>query len=227
MTYIWQDFNIKTFPAETIVFRNGEFCPEFSTLETTVVDKNYNLPVHYIYVGELTGDNVLNIEIKDNVKNQPVFISVRVNVKNNADLKIVIKNSSMDSVIRGFIVLENHGNLKFDIDAYHLARNTGILLKTRLVAYKNSVSNLSGVAHIYQYCDGCDSDLDFSAMADTDAKVIFKPVQRISAVPESASHSANIFNANPAQIEYLHESGLTDDAVQNVMREAFVNNTDF
>ena len=45
MSYIWQDFNIKTFPAETVVFRDGVFCPELSTLESPVIDKNYDLKV--------------------------------------------------------------------------------------------------------------------------------------------------------------------------------------
>ena len=30
MSYLWQEFNIKTFPAETLVFRNGLFCEELS-----------------------------------------------------------------------------------------------------------------------------------------------------------------------------------------------------
>ena len=75
MSHIWQDFNIKTFPAETVVFRNGVFCPELSTLESPVIDKNYDLPVHFIYVGELSGKNNLNITINENVKNQKIYIS--------------------------------------------------------------------------------------------------------------------------------------------------------
>ena len=78
MSYIWQDFNIKTFPAETVVFRDGVFCPELSTLDNPVLDKNYDLPVHYIYVGELTGENNLDIIINENVKNQKIFLSFKV-----------------------------------------------------------------------------------------------------------------------------------------------------
>ena len=227
MTYIWQDFNIKTMLAETIVFRDGEFCPELSTLDSAQISKNYDLPVHYIYVGELVGKNVLEINIPENVKNQKIYLSVRVTVNSIADFNILIKNSGLDSNVRCFIVLENHGNLNFDINTHHLARNTGIFAKTRLLAYKKSVSNLSGAAHIYQYCENSRSGIDFSAMADNNAKIIFKPIQKISAIPDSAEHSANIAEVSAPQVEYLHESGLNDAEIKSVMRDAFINNTDF
>ena len=57
MSYIWQDFNIKTFEAETVVFRDGVFCPELSTLESPEISSNYDLPIHFIYVGN--GDSIL------------------------------------------------------------------------------------------------------------------------------------------------------------------------
>ena len=226
MSYIWQDFNIKTFPAETVVFRDGVFCPEFSTLESPVIDKNYDLPIHFIYVGELSGENTLDINILENVKNQKIFLSAKVKVKNNADIHINIKNSGFGSDINGFFVIENHGNLNFDLDAHHLCRNTGISVKTKLLAYKNSVSRLSGTANIYKYCEDGRSNIAFSALAEQDAKIIFMPQQKISAIPESAAHSANIAHYTDPQIEYLHESGLTDLEIKTVLREAFMNDTD-
>ena len=45
MSYMWNEFNIKTFPAETIVYRDGEYCPDLSTLENKPIDKKYDLPV--------------------------------------------------------------------------------------------------------------------------------------------------------------------------------------
>lgn len=227
MTYIWQDFNIKPILAETIVFRDGVFCPEFSTLESPEISKNYDLPVHIIYVGDLTDDYVLDINVPENVKNQKIFFSVNVNIKKNADFKIVIKNSGINSHVRGFVVLQNHGDLKFNVSAHHLCRKTGIFVKTRLVGYKNSVSELYGAANIYQYCEDCQSDIYFSCMIDNSARVVLKPVQKISGVPESASHSANIFEVTKPQIEYLHESGLSDNQINDVMRDAFTSNTDF
>ena len=227
MSYIWQDFNIKTFPAETIVFRDGVFCPELSTLDNPVLDKKYDLPIHYIYVGNLDGKNDLDIVINENVKDQPIFLTVKVVVSKNAEFNISVKNSGMGCDLRGFITIENHGNIKYLINAYHLCKNTGILLKTRVLAYHDSVSELTGTAHIYKYCDSCRSDIDFSAMADKNAKIVLKPVQRISAIPESASHCANIAHYTEPQIEYLHQSGLTDNEINNVLKEAFITNTDY
>ena len=227
MSYIWQDFNIKTFPAETIVFRNGVFCPELSTLSTPVIDKNYDLPIHIIYVGELVDKNKLDIIINENVKNQQIYLSAKVNIKKSAELDVVIKNSGFGSNLHGFIVIENKNDINLDINAHHLCRNTGIFIKTRLLAYKNSVSKLSGTAHIYKYCEECRSDINLSAMAEKSAKIIFMPVQKISAVPESAEHSANIAEYNQPQIEYLHQAGLTDNEIKNVLHEAFINEVDF
>ena len=223
MSYIWQDFNLKTFPAETIVFRDGVFCPELSTLENPIIDKNYDLPIHIIYVGELTGKNNLDITINENVKNQKIYLSCKIKVKNITDFNICVKNSGFNTDLRGFVIIENHGNTKFNLDAHHLARNTGIIIKTKLLAYNNSTSELNGTAHIYQYCDGAVSGIEFSAMADKNAKIIFKPMQKISAIPENAEHSANITHYNQPQIEYLHQSGLTDNEIKTVLKESFIN----
>ena len=184
------------------------------------------LPVHFIYVGELSGKNNLDIIINKNVKNQKIYLSARVMVKNNAEISLNIENYGEGSDVRGFFVIDNHSNVNFDLSAHHLSENTGILIKTRLVAHKNSNSNLTGVAYIDKNCKNCRSDIDFSAMADKGAKIIFRPVQKISAIPESAAHSANIAHYSQPQIEYLHESGLTDIEIEHVLREAFVNNVD-
>ena len=96
-----------------------------------------------------------------------------------------------------------------------------------MLAYKNSVSKLNGVANIYKYCEDCNSNIEFSAMAEKDAKIIFSPQQKISAEPGFAAHSANIARPNDQQIEYLHTAGLTDPEILSVMREAFITNPDF
>ena len=227
MSYIWQDFNIKTMPAETIVFRDGVFCPELSTLSLPEISKNYDLPVHIIYVGELVGKNNLDINIHENVKNQAIFLSARVTVNSIADFSILVKNSGVGSELRGFVVIQNHGNVKFNADAHHLAVNTGIFIKSRLVAYKNSTSEINGTAHIYKYCENARSDIQMSAIAEKGAKIIFRPAQKISSVPESAAHSANIAHYTAPQIEYLHQSGLNDADIDNVLKEAFVNDIDW
>ena len=227
MSYIWQDFNIKTMPAETIVFRDGVFCPELSTLDSPKISKNYDLPVHIIYVGELVGKNNLDINIPENVKNQAVFLSARVTVNSITDFSILVKNSGVGSELRGFVVIQNHGNVKFNADAHHLAVNTGIFIKTRLVAYKNSTSEINGTAHIYKYCENARSDIQMSAIAENGAKIIFRPAQKISSIPESAAHSANIAHYTAPQIEYLHQSGLNDTDIDNVLKEAFINDIDW
>ena len=227
MSYIWQDFNIKTFPAETVVFRDGVFCPELSTLESPVIDKNYDLPVHFIYVGELIGKNNLDIIINENVKNQKIYLSAKIKVKKDAVLNISVKNNGVYSDLRGFFIIENHKNLDFNLDVYHLSGNTGISIQTKLLAYKDSVSKLTGTAHIYKYCEDAESDINFSAIADKGAKIIFCPVQNISAIPKNASHSASMAFYTQPQIEYLHQAGLTDIEIKKVLKEAFINDVEF
>lgn len=226
MSYIWQDFNIKTFPAETVVFRDGLFCPELSTLDSPIISKNYDLPVHFIYIGELSGKNVLDVVINENIKNQTIFLSCKVKVNSGAEFSISVKNNGNGTDFRGFVIIQNRANVKFNVDAHHLSKNTGIFIKTRLVAYKNSVSELNGTAHIYKYCEDSRSGIEFSALADENAKIIFRPQQNISAIPEYAAHSANIAHYTAPQIEYLHQSGLTDSEIHNILSEAFLNDTD-
>ena len=72
MSYLWQEFNIKTFPAETLVFRDGVFCEDLSEYQSVEfnIDKNLisvnktpKLPIHIIYIGEIAGNIDLNIDI--------------------------------------------------------------------------------------------------------------------------------------------------------------------
>ena len=63
-------------------------------------------------------------------------------------------------------------------------------------------------------------------MLENDAKITFLPIQEISAIPDTASHSASIAQYNAPQIEYLHQSGLTDAEVKKALRDAFMNDID-
>lgn len=222
MSYMWQDFNIKTFPAETVVYRDGIFCPELSTLKSIIIDKKYDLPVHFIYVGEIAGENTLNIDIF--AENQPVFISVKVKNKKPAFFNVFIKNAGENSEIRGQFVLQNESDLKFDVFAGHFNKNTGILLDTKIVGLHGTSAKISGVAQINKNCENCDSDLNFSALLDKDAKITFSPAQKILSIPQNAKHAASVFEAKDIQIQYLRESGLSGTEIENVMREAFINN---
>ena len=90
MNYLWQEFNIKTFPAETIVFRDGIYQSELSTLPNDLkITKKYDLPVHIIYVGEVAGKNDINCEIS--AENQQVFLSAKITIKKPAFLNVFIK----------------------------------------------------------------------------------------------------------------------------------------
>ena len=221
MSYMWDEFNIKTFPAETIVYRDGVFCPDLSTIENVEFNKKYDKPVHIIYVGEIK-DNC-NLDINISVDNQPIFLSVNVKNKKPAFLNIFIKNAGKKSDFRGHVMLQNYDNLKFNCTAEHTAPDSTILIKTKLLAYKNTISKLSGTAIIDKNCTNVNSDISFSALADKNARIEFIPAQRIHAVPNAADHSASIYQPSAPQIEYLREAGLTGAEVDNALKEAFLN----
>ncbi len=221
MSYMWENFNIKPIPAETIVYRNGEYCPDLSTINDGPINKNYDLPVHIIYVGEIDGKKQLNIDV--NVENQKVYLSVNIKNKKPAFFNVFIKNTGKNSEIRGHILLDNHDSLTYDCTAHHLNSNTDILLQHKLIANKQSISKLSGVAIIDKNCPNCNSDINFAALSDRDAKIEFLPAQRILSVPDAAGHSASIYTPKPIQIEYLCGAGLGILDVDYVMQEAFMN----
>ena len=225
MSYIIQDFNIKTFPSETLVFRDGVFCPDLSSIKYEPINKKYKLPIHIIYFGEITGKNVLNIEL--NTKNQPVFISVKIKNKKPAFFNIYIKNTGENSEIKSVIMLENHSDLKFNCVAEHYSKNTGIFVKTRLVAYQNSISELSTTANIGKNCKNCNSDVSLSAIAEKGSKIKFLPAQKMSSIPKIASHSASIYIPTKPQIEFLYESGMNDREIKRCLHDAFLTDIDF
>ncbi len=220
---MWNEFNIKTFPAETIVYRDGFFQPELSTLsEPENISEKYKLPIHIIYVGKISGENTLNINL--NTPNQPVFLSI--NTENNLPgfLNIFIKNAGKNSEIRGHILLTNSSDLTVKIIAEHYESDTGILLQTKIIGNKDSFSKISGTAIIGKNCENTKSDIRFSALAtDKTAKIRITPRQKISSVPEFAEHSAYMFNIPEQTENYLRESGLSGAEVQDTMIESFMN----
>ena len=221
---MWDEFNIKTFDAETVVYRDGVYCPELSTIVGTDFDKKYDRPIHIIYVGDIAGNCRLNVNIF--VENQPVFLSAKIKNKKPAFLNIFIKNSGKNSEFRGHVIIHNENDIKFNCNALHTAPDTTILLKTKLIAGRNSISKLTGTAEIEKNCNDVNSDISFCALADKTARIEFMPAQRISAVPTSAEHSASIYQPTVQQIEYLRGSGLSGAEVDSAMREAFVNDLD-
>ena len=221
MSYMWENFNIKPFPAETIVYRDGEYCHELSTILNGDINKHYNLPVHIIYVGDIDSKKDLNINI--NVPDQIVHLSVNIKNKKPAFFNIFIKNTGKNSKIYGHIILNNYDNLEYNCTAHHISENTTIILKNKLIANKDSFSKLSGTAIIDKNCENCESDINFAAISDKNAKIQFLPSQRILSVPQNAGHSASIYIPKPIQIQYLKQSGLSESEIKNIIREAFLN----
>ncbi len=221
---MWGKFNIKTFPAETVVYRDGVFCPELSTIVGTDFYKKYDKPIHIIYIGEIAGNCRLDVNVF--VENQPVFLTVKIKNKKPAFLNIFIKNAGKNSDVRGHIMLSNENELKFNCMAQHIVSDTTVLIKTKLIAERNSLSQLSGTAVIDSNCENTNSDISFSALADKTARIEFSPAQRISSIPTSADHSAAIYQPTMPQIEYLRGAGLSDAQVNDALREAFMNDFD-
>ena len=221
MSYMWDEFNIKTMPAETAVFRDGVFCPELSTLDGININKNYARPVHIIYIGEIAG--ICRMDININIDNQNVFIDVRVKNKKPAFLNIFIKNAGKNSECRGHIMMENYDDFKYECTAIHSESDTVVLLKNKLYAGKNTKSVLTGTAIIDKGCKNTVSDIGFSSMAEDGARIEFMPAQKISAVPKSADHSASVYQPNDMQIQYLRTGGLSGAEVESAIREAFMN----
>lgn len=218
---MWNEFNIKTFASETIVYRDGVYCPELSTLADGPINKTYELPVHIIYIGEIAGKCRLDIEL--GAQDQQVFLDVRVKNKMPAFFNIFIKNAGKNSEIRGHVLLENSDTLTFDCRAEHLSANTGVLVQNNLIGGPDSVSKLSGASVIKKDCDECISDIAFTAMCDTGARVEFMPAQYISSVPKMAGHSASLYTPSAPQILYLRQGGLATAEVNDALRDAFRN----
>ena len=219
MSYMWDEFNIKTFAAETIVYRDGLYCADLSTLPDGPIDSHHDLPVHIIYVGEIAGKCRLNIDVS--VANQPVFLDVRVKNKKPAFLNIFIKNTGKNSEIRGGVFAQNDNRLNIDIDAHHGAADTTVTIRTKLIAGPHTQSKLRGTARIENACPDCTSDISFSAMAADTARIEFTPAQRISSAPKSADHSASIYRPTDAQVQFLRMAGLSGAEVESALREAF------
>ena len=227
MSYLWQEFNIKTFQAETLVFKDGVFCPDLSDYKdieykknTISVNKTKKLPIHIIYVGEINNNIDLNINI--NAVDTKIIMTFKTVCKKPAFLNIFIVNNAKNSVFDGKIIIKNHSDLKININTEQNCEKTGIFVKTKVAAYKNSKNYMQGIAKINKNAIECDSDISFSCLADEKSIITMKPVQYISSVPKNASHSASIYKPTENQIYYLKTSGLSDNEIKNVLEEAFL-----
>ena len=227
MSYLWQEFNIKTFEAETLVFKDGFFCPELSDYENIdfnnnliSINKTPKLPIHIIYIGEISGDINLNIDI--NSVDTNIIMTMKILCKKPTFLNIFVKNKGKNSIFDGKIIIKNYDLLKMNIKGTHYQEKTNIYLKTKVAAYKNSKNYLEGTAEIEKNTLNCDSDISFSVLADENTLISISPKQYISSVPEKASHSASIYKPKDNQIYYLKTSGLSSDEVKSVLEQSFL-----
>lgn len=229
MSYLWQEFNIKTFPAETLVFRDGVFYEDLSDYTNLEYDSDKNvisilktpkLPVHIIYIGEIAGKIDINVYIK--AKNAKIIFSGKITNKKPAFFNIFVKNAGKKSVFDGQIISQNYSSLEINAFGEHLCGNTGVFIKTKVLAHKNSNTMLNGYATINKNLDLCDNNVSFSVMADETAKITLKPTQYIQSIPKNAIHSASIYKPNDNQINYLRMSGLGGTEVKKVLEEAFL-----
>lgn len=229
MSYLCEEFNIKTFPSETLVFPKGVFSKKLSTYKhydfdeeskTLTINKKSKLPIHIMYFGEISGNKVLNIDI--NSINTKVIMTLKTKNKKPAFFNINIKNTGKNSVFDSQIICKNENSLNIAIKAIHCKQNTGIFVKTRVLATKNTITNLQGSAFINKNIEECDSDISFSVMADETAKITMIPNQFIKSVPNMASHSAALYRNKENQINYLKTSGLSDKEVKCLLEEIFL-----
>jgi len=227
MSYLWQEFNIKTFPSETLVFRNGDFCDDLSDYQSAIfenntitINKTSKLPIHIIYIGEVSGDIDLNINI--NAKDNKIIMTTKIFNLEPLNMNIFVKNTGKNSIFDGKIIVKNKKSLKINTNGQHLCENTGIFINTKVAAYKNSENILTGNAIIEKDVPNCNSDISFTVLADDNAKITLKPAQYIKSVPNSAKHSASIYKPNDNQIYYLRTSGLSGAEIKNILENAFL-----
>lgn len=227
MQFLWESFNIKTFPANTLVFLDGKFQPDLSVFDADILSiikdksgytveiiKQGKLPVHIISVGEIYEKLDLNI-----VSLVTCHLSLKMSCKKPAEFTLDVKNAGKGSNFHGSLLFKNDSDITINIFAGHSVENTGIFIKTKAVCGSKSETYMNASAMVWE---NCESDVSFSALCAPDIKKIsFSPNQRIYKVPKSAEHSAAIWRGTEPVIEYLRESGLSKVEIDDILKEAF------
>lgn len=216
MTYAFDDFkNIRTFPANTRVYRDGVFAPEISS-----PDEGADLPLHIIHIGNITGMANWFIDINDPVN---VFLTARIETSGATKLRIEINPNLENIGFDGKLIIRNTGGLDLEIIANNNRNDTKIRAETKLFAAAGSENHLVGLSNIPSDITGAETDISFRSLCDRHVKLIeMSPAQRIASVPKSAEHSASIYRPAPSQIKYLETAGLSDADAADLLGHAFM-----
>jgi hypothetical protein len=216
MAYLSDDFkNIRFFPANMRVYRDGIFVPEFAPAKT-----NDSLPLHQVHLGKITGDHSWRID--ENGPND-VFLTARIETFGKTKIEIIIDSNRANLSFDGKIIIKNTGNLELNIIGNNNKNATGIRVETKLFAGAESENILSGLANIPAGILDAQTDISFAALCAPRVKLLkMSPAQRIASVPLSAGHSASIFRPKPAQIRYLETAGLDEQESEMLLNKVFL-----
>lgn len=218
MAYLFDDFkNIRTFPANTRVYRDGVFAPELS-------DENAgaDLPLHIIHIGRISGAQNWFVDMNDMIP-ASVFLTARIETSGASKIRIEINPNFDGAAFDGRIFIKNAGNLTLNVIGNNNKSGTKINCATKLFALAGSKNDLSGVANIPAEVAGAESWISFSALCERGAaSVRMSPAQRISSVPAAAGHSASIYSPAPAEIRYLETAGLSARESRDLLDRAFM-----
>lgn len=221
MDYLLKNFNIKTDKnkEEIIIYNNFNLDLSNSTIKT--INNHYDKKIHIIFIGETKENNEINII---NNKNQNILLTIKLINKINNNLNINIINCYKDSNIEANIFIQNNNKININILGEHKKNNTNIFINTKIYNLYRSETILNGKAFINKNIINCKSNLNFSALCSKSSKITFFPTQKIESIPKLADHSAFIYKAKQNQIEFLQENGLSKQKINNIIKEAFINN---
>jgi len=214
MAYLFEEFkNIRTFPARTRVYRDGEIVPELSS------EEGANLPLHIIRIGKLTGAHNWFVDMDEA---GDVFLTARIETEGDTKINLRINPNLENIGFDGKLIIKNTGNLNLEIAGNNNRGGTRIKCQTKLFAAAGGENRLLGVANIPSGVRGAETDISFAALCEPNAFVSMSPRQRISSIPKSAEHSASIYRPAPAQIRYLETAGLTAAESSALLNQTFM-----
>jgi hypothetical protein len=218
MTYFFDQFkNIRTFPARSRVFHDGNPVPELSD------ESDPALPLHIIHLGELSGVQNWFIDMNDA---ENVFFTAKITTSGETKIRMEINTNLPNLEFDGKLIIKNAGILDLDISGNNNRDGTKIKIETKLFAAADSENSLIGTANVPAGVEDIETDIGFSALLGKNVKkLVMSPRQKISGVPKSAGHSASIFNPTSKQIQYLSTAGLSDAEAVELMNKVFMEET--